>query len=320
MRRIGLAVVLAFSVALTPLAVGAQQARIPRIGVLLLVSTPERFAVSFRAGLRDRGYVEGQNIVVEYRYAADDVDRLPDLATDLVRLKVDVIVAQANPSVEAAKRATLDIPIIMAPARDPVGAGLVASLAQPGGNVTGLSATSADLGGKLLQLIREVRPAVTRVAVLHAGGTFARFFVASVKSAADSGGVRMQAVGVRDEGEMDEAFATMVKEQAGAVIIQPRLATRRAAELALKHRLPSVTTGINFTVYPGFGGLMSYGENSGDYPRRAAAYVEKILKGAKPADLPVEQPTKLIINLKAAKALGLTIPQTVLLQADKVIQ
>jgi putative ABC transport system substrate-binding protein len=273
--------------------------------------------------LRELGYVEGQNILVEYRYAAGDVDRLIDLAAGLVRLKVDVIVAQSTPSVQAAKGATAEIPIVMAPAGDPVGTGLVATLARPGGNVTGLSAIGAGLGGKLLQLIRETRPAVTRVAVLaHATDPFARPFLAQIKAAADSVGVRMQAVVVRGAEEFDGAFAAMVKERAGAVIVQPILATKHAADLALKHRLPSITSGVGVRAFPELGGLMSYGANSETYHRHAAVYVDKILKGAKPADLPVAQPTQfeLVINMKTARALGLTIPPLLLLRADHVVE
>jgi putative ABC transport system substrate-binding protein len=306
-----------------PLPAEAQQAKVPRIGVLLLISAPERFQGSFREGLRELGYVEGRNILVEYRYAAGQVDRLTDLAADLVRLKVDVIVAQSTPSVQAAKRATAEIPIVMAPAGDPVGTGLVATLARPGGNVTGLSAAATDLGGKLLQLIKETRPAVDRIAVLkHATDPFAAPFFAQIQSAAVSVGVRIQAVVVRGAEEFDGAFEAMIKERAGAVVVQPILATKHAADLALKHRLPSITTGARVRAFTDLGGLMAYGPNSEENNRRAAVYVDKILKGAKPADLPVEEPTKfeLVINMKTATALGLTIPPSLLLRADHVVK
>jgi putative ABC transport system substrate-binding protein len=306
-----------------PLAAGAQQAKVSRIGVLLGLTSPEHAQAGFREGLRELGYVDGQNILVEYRSAVGQMDRLTDLAGDLVRLKMDIIVADGTLATQAAKRATVEIPIVMARVGDPVGTGLIATLARPGGNVTGVSSATADLGGKLLELIREVRPAMTRVAVLaHATDPFARPFVEQIQSAARRVGVRIQGVVVRDAEEFDDAFAAMVKERAGGVVVQPILATKRAADLALKHRLPSITTGVGVKTFPEFGGLMSYGANPEEFYRRAAVYVDKILKGARPADLAVEQPTKfeLVINLKSAKALGLTIPPTLRLRANQVVE
>ena len=228
-----------------PLAAGAQQARVSKIGVLLGLTSPELAQAGFREGLRERGYVDGQNILVEYRSAVGQMDRLTDLATDLVRLKVDIIVADGTLATQAAKRATAEIPIVMARVGDPVGTGLIVTLARPGGNVTGVSSATADLGGKLLELIREAWPAMTRVAVLaHATDPFARPFVEQIHSAASRIGVRIQPVVVRGAEEFDGAFAAMVKERAGGVVVQPILATKRAADLALKHRLPSITTGV----------------------------------------------------------------------------
>jgi putative ABC transport system substrate-binding protein len=299
----------------------AQPGKVPRIGVFVL-DDPDTVLATFREGLRGLGHIEGRNVAVEYRSAGGQVDRLTDLAAELVRLNVDVIVAQGTLVVQAAKRATAEIPIVMAPAGDPVGTGLVATLGRPGGNVTGLSATSVDLGGKLLGLIKELRPGVTRVAVLvHATDPLARPFKEQIQSAAGGVGVRLQPVVVHGADEFDGAFAAMVRERTGAVVIQPMLATRRAADLAAKHRLLSITTGVSTKAFPASGGLMSYGANPAEFYRRAAVFVDKILKGAKPADLPVEQPTKFefVINLKTAKALGLTIPPSLLLRADQVI-
>jgi putative ABC transport system substrate-binding protein len=322
LRLLGALIILASIIPMAPTAPGAQPVKVPRIGVLLLADL-ELVQSSFREGLRDVGLIEGQNILVEYRSAVGHVDRLTDLAVDLVRLKVDVIVARATPAVQAAKRATTEIPIVMAPAGDPVGTGLVASLGRPGGNVTGLSATSADLGGKLLQLIREARPSITKVAVLvHGTDPFARPFLEQIKSASGHVGVDIRAVVVGGAHEFDSAFTAIAKERAGALVIQPILATKRAADLALKQRLPSITTGVSVRAFPELGGLMSYGANPAEYYRRAAVYVDKILKGAKPADLPVEQPTtfELVINMKTAQTLGLTIPPSLLLSAGHLIQ
>ena len=307
-----------------PLAAEAQQAKVPRIGVLTFTQTTEAFRDGFRVGLRDHGYVEGQNIVVEWRSAQEQTDRANALAQEFVRLKVDVIVATPTQAVQAVKNATGTIPIVMAPAGDPVGTGLVASLARPGGNITGVTTIAAELGGKLLELIRDLRPGVSRVAVLGGSAVmnpFAAPFLAQVQTAAGRVGVRIQHVVVRGAEDFDAAFAAMVKERAGAVILQPIYATKRAADLATKHRLPSITTGINAGAFPEVGGLMSYGADPVEQYRHAAVYVDKILKGAKPADLPVEQPTKfeLVINRKTAKALGITFPQSILLRADRVI-
>jgi ABC-type uncharacterized transport system substrate-binding protein len=322
LRLLGALIILASIIHVAPTAPGAQPAKVPRIGVLLLADL-ELVQSSFREGLRDVGLIEGQNILVEYRSAVGQVDRLTDLAVDLVRLKVDVIVARATPAVQAAKRATTEIPIVMAPAGDPVGTGLVASLGRPGGNVTGLSATSADLGGKLLQLIREARPSITKVVVLmHRTDPFARPFLEQIKSASGRVGVDIRAVVVGGADEFDSAFTAIAKERAGGLVIQPILATKRAADLALKQRLPSITTGVSVRAFPELGGLMSYGANPAEYYRRAAIYVDKILKGAKPADLPVEQPTQfeLVINMKTAQMLGLTISPSLVHRADHLIQ
>jgi putative ABC transport system substrate-binding protein len=284
--------------------------------------TTEAVREGFRLGLRDHGYVEGKNILVEWRTAEAQTNRENSLALELVSLKVDVIVATQTQAILAAKNASSTIPIVMAPAADPVATGFVASLARPGGNITGLTNIAAELFPKLLELMRALRPAMKRVAVLlDATNSSTRSFLEQIQPAADSIGIRMQPVFVRRPEEFDGAFAAMVKERAGAVIIQPPVATKRAADLALKHRLLSATTGLAGT-FPELGGLMFYGSSLPNTYRQAAGYVDKILKGAKPADLPVERPTvfELVINRKTAKALGITIPQSMLLRADRVIE
>ena len=280
--------------------------------MLLGLADPEHVQAGFHEGLRELGYVDGQNILVEYRSAVGQIDRLTDLAADLVRRKVDSIIADGTAATQAAKRATAEIPIVMARVGDPVRTGLIDTLARPGANLTGVSSATADLGGKLLDLIREVRPPMTRVAILaHATDPFAQPFVEQIQSAASRANVRIQRVVVQRAEEFDSALAAMVKEWASGVVVQPILANKRAADLTLKHRLPSITTGVGLKTFPELGGLMSYGANPEEFYRRAAMYVDKILKGSRPADLPVEQPTKfeLVINLKTAKALGLTIPR-----------
>jgi len=333
MRRIVLAVALAFSVLLAPLAADAQQAagKVYRIGFLSVLgaptpSTPAGVLEAFRQGLRELGWVEGQNIVIDYRFAEGRFDRLPDLAAELVRLKVDIIVAVATQGVAAAKNATETIPIVMiSGSADPVGLGFIASLARPGGNVTGLSySVGPEILGKGLELLKEIVPKVRRVAILsNPASPVQPLFIREVKVAARSLGVQLQLLEARGPNEFDGAFAAMAKERVGALLVVADglfiLHRARLADLAARSRLPAI---YGYREHVEAGGLMSYGSSLRDLWRRAATYVDKILKGAKPADLPVEQPTKfeLVVNLKTAKALGLTIPQSVLVRADEVIQ
>jgi putative tryptophan/tyrosine transport system substrate-binding protein len=301
-----------------PVAVRAQQSKVPKLGVLV-VANPEPFWTKFREGLRDLGYVDGENIQIEFRSAEGKPNLLPDLASDLVRLKVNIIVASSTLAVQAAKQATNEIPIVMAPAGDPVGTGLIASLSRPGGNVTGVSSTTAELAGKTLELIRDLLPSVSRVAVLaNAADPFTKSFLEQIQLAAQTMGIDIQLFMLRAAEEFDTTFSKIDRQRADAVIIQPSLPHDRAIELALKHRLPAVSPRRAFA---GEGGFMSYAPSPGLF-RRVAVYVDKILKGSNPADLPVEQPTKfeLVINLKTAKALGLTVPPSLLARADEVIE
>jgi putative ABC transport system substrate-binding protein len=298
--------------------------KIYRIG-FLLVATAESTELLLRAltdGLRDLGYVEGRNIVFERRYADGRLDRLPDLAADLVRLQVDVIVTGANVHVAAAKRATAAIPIVMCGAADPVGAGFIANLARPGGNITGLSSTaSLEYMGKNLTLLKEVVPTLSRVGLL--GEVLSRGGYAELEVVARKLNLTLEVIEIRSLDDFEGALAAMAGKRVGAVIVGggPLTYQRRQqiADFALKHRLPAIHV---LNEYTQAGLLMSYGPNLPDLYRRAAGYVAKILRGAKPADLPVEQPTKfeLVINLKTAKALGITIPQSLLGRADEVIQ
>jgi putative tryptophan/tyrosine transport system substrate-binding protein len=302
-----------------PFAARAQQTRRPKLGVLL-VGSRETFSRFFGEGLRELGYIDGQNITIELRSADEKLDRLPDLAAELVRLGVDVIIASETPAVQAAKRATTDIPIVMAPSGDPVGTGLIASLARPGGNVTGLSAAAAELAGKSLELIRELSPSARRVAALaHPTNPFTKPFLEQIQLVGRALGVEIQVLMVRDAEEFAAAFDEMDKQQIAAVIVQPTLPRAPVAELARQHRLPAVS---GTRAFADAGGLMSYAGSLADRYRNAAPYVDKILKGAKPADLPVQQPTRfeLVINLKTAKALGITVPQSLLQRADEVIE
>ena len=301
-----------------PLSAGAQQAKRPTIGVLI-PANPEAFLGEFRPALRQLGYIEGQNIQLEIRSADGKTNLLPGLADELVRLKVDVIVAHFTPAVFAARGATKAIPIVMAPAGAPLETGLIASLARPGGNITGLSSTGAELGEKLVEFIRAILPSARRVAFLaNANDPFSKPFGALIERGGQKLGLTIQTVPVRGAEEFEAAFAAMAKEQAEAIIIQPSLPRKTAIELAIKQRLPpfSVTS-----TFPREGGLLAYSAAVQSY-RRAAYYVDRILKGAKPADLAVEQPTRyeLVINARTAKALGLTLPHLVLAQADKVIE
>ena len=316
------------------LAAEAQQVeKVPRIGVLSPGSppgagrNPTDLAVlfgAFRESLRELGYVEGQNIKIESRWAEGNYDRLPSLAADLVRLKVDVIVTYGTPASQAAKRATGTIPIVMAAIIDPVASGLVTSIARPGGNLTGQSMMSPDLVAKQLEILKEVVPKVSRVALLHNPGNPGNApEVRHAQDAAGALGVRLQPLGARGPAEIDRAFAAMTNEQASAVIVVVDAVLQenrtRITDLAARHRLPAV---YGLSEYAAVGGFLAYGPNRLDMFRHAVTYVDKILKGAKPGDLPIEQPQKfeLIVNLRTAKALGLTIPQGLLLRADQVIE
>jgi len=323
-----LSLVVAVSILAAPLATAAQPAeKVQRIGYLSAGSATSspRAVEAFRQGLRELGWVEGQNIVIEYRRAEGRFDRLPDLAAELVRLKVDVFVAGPTPVAVAAKKATGTIPIVMFGVGDPVGLGLIASLARPGGNLTGLSfSVGMDTFGKGLELLKEAVPKVRRVAILSNPANPAHALaISNVKAAAGSLGVQLQLLEAREPNQFDRAFAAMAKQRVDALLVVADgmfiLYRARLADLAAKNRLPSMH-GVTENVEAG--GLMSYGPSTVAAMRRAAFFVDKILKGAKPADLPVEQPTKfeLVINLKTAKALGLTIPQSLLLRADQVIE
>jgi ABC-type uncharacterized transport system substrate-binding protein len=327
MRVIGLAVILTLSLTLAPLAAKAQQgAKIPRIGILwgYSPSVGSVFADAFRQGLRGLGYVEGRTILLEERWAEGKFDRLPSLAGKLVRLNVDVIVTASTPAVQAAQQATRTIPIVMTLVTDPVESGIVASLARPGRNVTGLSLMHPELSAKRVALLKEVVPKLSRVAVLWSPSTASyRKVLGETQTAAHALGLQLRAVEVRDPTDFDSAFSAIARERAGALVVLPdalfRDQQRRILDLAAKSRLPAIYWSRDLVEA---GGLMAYGANFPDVFRQAATFVDKILKGAKPADLPVEQPAKfeLVINLKTAKALGLTIPQSLLVRADQIIE
>jgi len=303
-----------------------QPARVPRIAFLLGSSTGTDPRVeAFRQGLRELGYIEGKNIAIEWRYAEGNEDRLPALADELVRLKVNVIVTGGANATGAVKRATSTIPIVMAQSGDPVADGFAASLARPGGNITGLSRLSPELSGKQLELLKEIVPRLSRVAVFGTStDRYSSQSLREVERAAPAFGVKLQYYDVLARKDYESAFAAAGKERADAILVRiwgPVITphAKEFAELAVKNRLPAI--------YPDrrhveAGGLITYGVSEPDLDRRAAKYVDKILKGAKPADLPVEQPTKFdfIINLNAAKQIGLTIPPNVLAQADRVIR
>jgi putative ABC transport system substrate-binding protein len=309
-----------------PLAARAQQgAKVFRIGFLFYGSSgssPELDA--FRRGLREFGYIEGQNIAVEYRFASGQVERLPDLAAELVRLKPDVIVAPATPASLAAKQATGTIPIVFAGVADAVGAGLIANLARPDGNVTGLTSISAELGGKRLELLKRLVNNASRVAVLYNPADRSNVLVLKeLQEAAPALTLTLQPVEVREPSEFEGAFAAMTRDRADAMFGSAGILTfqhrQTVVDLAANSRLPTLWGHRQFVEA---GGLMSYAVNFYDQIRRTAAYVDQILKGAKPGDLPVQQPTKFefILNLKTATALGLTVPATLLARADEVIE
>ncbi len=320
-------VALALGVLVAPLPSKAEQApAIPRIGMLRTGSPSDRpeQIEAFRKGLRDLGYVEEQNIAIEFRYAEGREDRLPDLVAELVRLKVDVIVASGAVAIRAAKQATTTIPIVMAEVGDPVRTGLVASLARPGGNITGSTILGAELGAKRLQLLKETVPKLSRVAFLwNPANPSNRLHFEDIQLGAKALGVALQSVEIRSPDGFDSAFTAITRERPNGLIVTAdplhQLHVGRIIEFAARRRLPAMYL-LRENVEAG--GLMSYGASLLDLYRRAATYVDKILRGAKPGDLPVEQPTKfeLVINLKTAKALGLKIPQSVLSRADEVIQ
>jgi len=312
-----------------PFASGAQQtAKIARIGYLagnLAISQP--FVEPFRQGLRDLGYLEGRNVVIEYRDAEGNAERLPALAAELVALRVDIILAPGTQHALAAKQATTSIPIVFADVGDPVAVGLAASLARPGGNVTGFSNLNPGLLGKWLELLKEAVPRLSRVAFVWQPGAvpegYEKDFLRQVEAAAHALGMRIQFVGVRGPEDFERVFSDMTRARvdallvwAGVMLINER---KRLVELAARSRLPGT---YSMGLFVDAGGLMSYAPNIPDNFRRAAGYVDKILRGAKPADLPIQQPTKfeLLINLKTAKALGLTIPPSLLHRADRVVE
>jgi len=300
-----------------PLPAYAQQ-KIPCIGVLV---TSEPGAMGpFRQALRDIGYIDGQTIQLEMQVADGRIDRLPAMAEALVRSKVDIIIASQTPAVIAAKNATRNIPIVMGAAGDPIGTGLITNLARPEANVTGLSATSAELAAKNLELIREILPAARRVGVLgNSTDPFSKPFLEQIESGARTMNLEIRAILVRSNDELEDAIAAIAKERADAIIIQGSLPPKTTVESALKHRLPAFSNQKSLVLA---GALTSYSASNAERARGIASYVDRILKGAKPGDLPVQQPSifELVVNLKTAKALGLTIPPTLMARADEVIE
>jgi len=322
MRLIGLAVALAVGLAFAPLAAeGQQTGKVYRVGFLRNGPPPDTFIEGLRRGLRDHGYVEGQNISIEYGLA-DSADQLPSVAAHLIRLNVDVILASGTPPVPVAKSATQTIPIVFVASIDPVATGIVSSLARPGGNITGFVGVHSDLMGKRLELLREAVHRLSRVAVLsHATNPGNVQYLRQAEIAARALGTQLQLLAVRNAGDFERVFgeargASALIQLDDVIFTSHR---RQVVELAVKHQLPTM---YGFREFVDAGGLISYGPDYPDLYRRAATYLDKIFRGAKPADLPVQQPTKfeLVINLKTAKALGLTIPQSILLRADQVIE
>jgi len=312
----------------TPLTAQAQQApKVPRIGVLRPGNPPPhdfRQREAFESGLRDLGWTPGTSILIEYRYGEGKEERLPELAGELVRLPVDVIVASAPNGVRAAQQATRTIPIVMSTLPDPVKSGIVMSLARPGANTTGITLDAEELAGKQLELLKEALPKLSRVAVLRHRSEPFDVARTQIETAARTLKLEVKEFLVSDAKDLAPTFATMSQARMGAVLVRrdPLVVERRQAEvvaLAAQQRMPAM---YSFREFPDSGGLMSYGANVYEIHRRSATFVDKILQGAKPGDLPIEQPTKfeLVVNLKTAKALGITIPQSLLLRADQVIQ
>ena len=309
-----------------PLATEVQQAgKVPRVGYLFYGSPGHSREIdAFRQGLRELGYIEGRNIAIEYRFASGQIKRYPALAAELVRLNVDVIVAPATPQALAAKQATSSIPIVFVLVADAVGAGLISNFAHPGGNITGLTSSSAELGGKRLALLKQMVPKSSRVAVLYNPTDRSNvLIVQQLQESLPSLGLILQPLEVREAREFEGAFLAMTRQRADAMFGTPGALTfehkQVVVDLAARHRIPAMWGHRSFV---DAGGLMSYAVNLYDQNRQAAVFVDKILKGAKPSDLPVEQPTtfELVINLKTAKALGLAIPPSLLQRADQVIE
>jgi ABC-type uncharacterized transport system substrate-binding protein len=323
---LALIVMLTVGPLIAPFAADAQQApKVPRVGVLFVgnPASTARNNEAFTQGLRELAWVEGQNIVIEYRFAEGQFNRLRDLAAELVRLKVAVLVVSSVPGALAAKNATQTIPIVFLGVGDPVESGLVASLARPGGNLTGLSLLNLGLSGKRIELLKECLPSISRVAVLtNPSNPMHALYWRETRMAAQTFGLQLQPIELRAPEDFDEAFRAATSGRVGALLAFDDGVTvayrARLVALAAKYRLPTM---YGFREFPDAGGLMSYGSNTPHQFRHAATYVDKILKGAKPADLPVEQPTKFefVINLNTAKALGLTIPPSLLVRADQVI-
>jgi putative ABC transport system substrate-binding protein len=310
------------ALAACPVAVRAQRHKSPRIGALVLTNRDAQLlGTSLRDGLREFGYVEGQNVDFEIRSATGRSNLLPELAAELVHLEVDVIVAVYTPCALAAKQAARETPIIAVAVGDPIGTGLVAGLARPGGNVTGLSSMAAETAGKSVELLRDMLSSVRRVAVLaNPTDPFTKPFLEQVQLAGRTAGIEIQPVAMaRGPDEVEAAFAAIASERADAVVVQGIFFSKNVADAAIKHRLPTASA---LRSYVDVGGLMSYGANLPDLFRRSALFVHKVLQGTKPAELPVEQPTKfeLAINLTTARAIGLTIPEEFKLRADTVIE
>jgi ABC-type uncharacterized transport system substrate-binding protein len=324
-RVLSLVILIVAALAVPPVAGAQPVGKISRIGYLSPRAGPSVFDEAFRQGLRELGYVEGTNIAVEYRWAAWSPDRLRGHAADLVRLKVDLIVATGGGAIAlAAKSATTTIPIVFAVGGDPKSLGLVSSLARPGGNLTGITLLAVELVVKRLGLLRELLPGASRVAVLsNPTSAASEPQLKDLQRAAQSLGIRIRVLEVPDLQGLDQAFGTLARDRADGLLLlsDPRFNDQRAkiVDLAMRHHVPTI---YEWREFVDAGGLMSYGTSLGDMYRRLASYIDKILKGAKPADLPVEQPTKfdLCVNLKTAKALGLTIPPAVLARADEIIQ
>lgn len=323
---VSLVVTVALSILLGPPAHAQQKAKMYRIGFLgnSTAALEANLVGPFRDGLRDLGYDEGRNVLIEYRWAEGKYERFPALIAELIALKVDVIVTAGTPATQAVKKATASVPLVMVAVGDPVGTGIVPSLSRPGGNITGLTSISPELDGKRLELLREVVPKISHIAVLwNAGSPLQVVAEKQTQAAAQVLGMKVLSLGVRTQEEIEDAFAAIVRERPGALLV---LADRlflhhraRIMEFATKQRLPGVHA---YRELVEAGGLMSFGPSYAGMHRRAAYFVDRILKGAKPADLPVERPAtfELVINLKAARALGLTIPQHVLLRATELIQ